>query len=487
MQNKYIIYLAILGAALYGSSASAQVKRSVSTTRTVVDGKVTEERTVYDTSAKRDTVTKKVRSKVVFSEVPCAANGTVYINNEYRKINILPATGNTLRMETVAYYTGDVKLSDEVWLEKLNIKMQGGNRLINITSGGVTTNGRESYTAYQSYGIASVSSSSGGGTVTSSGSPATPAYPDPPAAQTYSYSSSGSGDIGITSTGNGRLTTITKNSSSGNSIAVYDEDGTMRSMNLGVERVLTIYVPRAADLHISSKYANVIVGFNAVAIDVKITNASLDMQDAETAKIECTYGNIKAGTIKDAVISLTSGKLYVKDLQNADLNTKYSQAEAENCNTLKIRSVSDDYDVDEVKIFSGVKDYGSMKLGKLTGSLQLSGVSSDLRIKKIDPDVSEVTIDNKYADLRLPVSDLKNYNIHFTGNYSNIYAPFSINVVSSAAPEVKNSTAGTGQTMMVISNNTKSSNKEFNVAQGDIKGKHTSFSIKCLSCSLDFK
>lgn len=457
MNNKSLSFAAICLFFCCANAGAQSKTESVSKTRTVVNGKVTEDKTVYGTDG------KNLHSKVISMEVPCAPNAAVYINNEYRKIQLKAAASNVLRMETVAYYTGNVNLTDAEWFGKLNIKIQGSNNLINITSGGVNVGAGSStsYTAYEPY--APVPPMPPAALETSK----IPKPPTPPKTTTTSSETVTT----ITITGKERTTSTIR--SSGNSIAVYNEDGSMKSEKAGVERILILYVPAGADLHISSRYANVDIGFDAANLDVKITSASLDMQNAQTAKIDCSYGNIKAGNIKDALIMLTSGSLSAKDLGTADLNTKYSQVETGNCTTLKVSSNSDDYDLDEVKNFIVVKNYGGLKISRLTGSLDMKGTSADLKIKNIDPQVSLINIDNRYADLRLPAGDLKNYAIAFSGNYSNIYAPFSIK----ASPDESQNDARKSDT----------GKNDFTASQGDIKGAHTSFTIKCLSCSLDFK
>lgn len=431
--------------------------RSVYKSRVVVNGKVIEDKTLYDSS------TRKVLSKKVSAEIPCAADASIYINNEYRNINILPSEGNSLKIETTAYYTGDVKLTDAEWFRKLNISIQGGDKLVTVTSGSMSANlpgvGSQSVTYHTTE---------------------PPAMPEPPANATIQTTTSTTTSVTTTNDGSKILTVIANPSKPGNQrLGVINGHGDVLVMSNSGGRELTIYLPKMADLHVTSKYAGVTIAHDVLSADINITSASLDMQNATTANISCSYGNIKAGDVKNAVIALRSGKLFVKNVGIADLKTQYSKVEGDHFTSLKIESTSDDYDLETVNNFSGTKNYGDFKLSTLTGSFELTGRSADVRIKNIDPAVIRVNIDNKYADMRLPVTALRNYSVNFSGNYTNIYAPFELKTSS------KPVSIGNNDSVQAVS--TSRTQNDFDAVQGNISGMHTSFVLKCQSCTLDFK
>ncbi|MFX8542990.1 hypothetical protein ABTM06_19990, partial [Acinetobacter baumannii] len=83
-----------------------------------------------------------------------------------------------------------------------------------------------------------------------------------------------------------------------------------------------------------------------------------------------------------------------------DLDTKYSSVDIDVVKKLNFRSTNDEYELEEVATAEGSKNYGNLRITKLTGSLDLTGTNADLKIRNIEANVSSIKIDNKYADLR---------------------------------------------------------------------------------------
>ncbi|MEO6135866.1 MAG: hypothetical protein ABIP35_11980, partial [Ginsengibacter sp.] len=263
------------------------------------------------------------------------------------------------------------------------------------------------------------------------------------------------------------------------SVAVYGENGEVSMLNTSLKREINIYVPKNAILHIDSKYGDVAINQDIAELNVKITNASLDMQNADKADIECSFGNVRTLDIKNFKLNLKNGKLYGKNFEKAVFTTSYSQIEAGDIGKLVVNSTSDDYDLETINTISAIKNYGGLRINKLTEFLSLVGNNADVRIKNVDPRVSAISIDNKFADLRVPLTSLPNYVLSYTGNYSNIYAPFTLQ--SSSAP------TSIGSEDLKVKPVASTSKNNFIVTQGDVSGTHTKLEIKCESCSLDFK
>ena len=114
--------------------------------------------------------------------------------------------------------------------------------------------------------------------------------------------------------------------------------------------------------------------------------------------------------------------------------------------------------MEEAGVIGGGKNYGSITVDTLKNSLDLKGVNDDIKVHIIEPGVSVVRIDGQYADLRLPVDNLKDYTVNFEGRGSNLYTPFE---------------------------RPHATDTSFNVTVGT--GKKNSFRLKCSNCSVDMK
>lgn len=342
-----------------------------------------------------------------------------------------------------------------------------------------------------------------------SGVPDVPTPPEPPAAISprgiqRTRTLAGKNMYGRT-TANGAFSTGSWINSS-TMVAVFDEKGNSFYNSTSLKTDLTIYVPAGVKLDINSKYADVLVDHDVTSIKANITHASLDMLNATDAVVRSNYGTLSAGNLTNADISSISGKVSIKDVTRLQLNTRYAKVEAGICGLLKIQSISDDYDIDEVKSLTGTKTYGKLRLDKLTGDFDLKGSSADLKIRNIEPSVSSITLDNKYADVQLPVTALKNYEVNFSGNYSSVFAPFerrdttidkTTTTTESQPDHVTTAITGTGNTSygstltpLTTLNGLSTSRRNgqaFTATVGDVKGIHTIFKLVCNSCNVDFK
>jgi hypothetical protein len=71
-----------------------------------------------------------------------------------------------------------------------------------------------------------------------------------------------------------------------------------------------------------------------------------------------------------------------------------------------------------------------------------------------------VKIDDQYADIRLSLTGIKNYNVDFEGTGGNVYASFEKTAVTESS---------------------------FKARAGDANAKSLLFQLKCNNCSVDFR
>lgn len=454
-----------LAANLEAGAQARQRHRSVTINQVVVDGKVVSADTII---TETDTTTRIMRAKEVSMELPYTKGTTVHIENTYRKVTIRPSKDNVVRLATTAYYYGDSAFTNEQWLGKLNIQMQKTDTGITIRSGNITGNtgtGRSLFYSYSTNEPPVATASDGGQNQ-----------------KTRDNTQTLSGRATVTAYGSARGYSYT------NGTTVFNDQGAV-FYSSGLKRELTVYLPAGAALNISSKYADVSVEHDVTLIRATITSASLDMAGAATATITSNYGNISTGNLGKATISLTSGKLLMKNADQLHLVTKYTKVEAGTCRILNMQSVSDDYDIDEVKELAGQQHYGSLRVDKLTGSVNLKAASADIKFRNIEPTVSAITIEDKYADVRLPVNALKNYEVAFSGQYSSVFAPFERKEATVGNETTANSVTTTayGSGASGGSATSHRSTNNFTATVGDVKAAHTVFTLTCTSCNVDFK
>ncbi len=175
-----------------------------------------------------------------------------------------------------------------------------------------------------------------------------------------------------------------------------------------------------------------------------------------------------------------NGNLSISQAKDVELDTKYSNVEIGTATKLNFISSNDEYEIDEAVTVVGRKNYGNFRISLLKESIELDGTNADVKIKNIAATVSSIKVDNKYADLRLPMRNVKNYSVDFEGPYSTIYANFE----KKSKPSTKTSTTHRNQWASAGCDDCASENN-FTATVGT--GSGTKVEVKCQNCTVDFK
>jgi hypothetical protein len=268
-----------------------------------------------------------------------------------------------------------------------------------------------------------------------------------------------------------------------------------------VKKSVTIYVPKENNLDIDSKYAEISIDGNLNKLNVDITNGGLDIGDVTKLFLRSKYSNVNVGNIKTGEVELINGRFIAKDADDLDLDTKYATIEAGSVKKLMIRSTNDEYEMEEVGSITCRKNYGNLRITKLLKSMDLDGTNADVKIRNISEGVETIKINNKYADIRLPMRNVKNYTVAYQGPYSTVYSNFEkkpveekeaskttgkkFNQVSDLKSANVNGSFAFSGTFAPDNNPDNNLDSHFTATVGD--GKGAKLDLKCQNCTVDFK
>lgn len=214
-----------------------------------------------------------LNKKEISQEVTVSKGADIFIENSNRAVEIKIWDQPKVKVVTTVYYEGEGgKISDEEWLDKLNIAIKSTANTVRVKSGPVSGGG--------SYTINSGSNNF----------------------STYSWSSGGS-------------------------VAIFNGKGQNIGNRTG-KRILTIYVPKENKLDVESKYADVSVTGSVGKVNIDITNGNLEIGDTKSLVLRSKYGNVNAGNIGSAEVEFMNGRFSAKDIDDLDIDTKYSTVEA---------------------------------------------------------------------------------------------------------------------------------------------------------------
>lgn len=351
-----------------------------------------------------------IRSRKLTMEITCRPGDTVYINNNYRKVNITTIPSEKLRLSTVLNYKETVDETDKDIFQKMGIGISRERNTVTVTI-------------------------------------------DPYKQRTVKDTD-----------------------------PCYD----MINMEVNTKRSLLVELPGNAVIILTSKYGETNIKHDVTSLDAKISNGSLKMLNAGQANITGTYSTIKANEIKKARLNLSSVNFSAGNIGTMSVVSGSSVIKLDNCNSMDMISTSDDYRIDKAGSISGSKRFGKLGIERLDDQLVLTGASADIQIDKLSYTVPFIKIDNKYADVKLPLYDIKNYAVYYEGSYKDVAklstATQTLNGMGSITARLtvaKDSLYSTGGAAGV--NKTK-----FEAIGGDISGLHAKIDIICPFCNVVF-
>jgi len=344
-----------------------------------------------------------MNKKEISMEVNFSRNGTVTIKNLSRKLVIKTFNEKKVKLVTTVYAEPGYEKKDIDWERELNIGIDQGKNEVTIRPEETRT--------------VSATSTSGGSMTLS-----------------YAYAAPGSGQVNY-------------------------------SKNRKSEVV--IYIPTGAKLVVENKYNDVAILNDLTTLDADLMNVNLKMMNADKAIIKSRYGSVNAGNIKDASLNLLNCKFNSGNINKLIIDSRYSTVTFKNSGVIDITSVSDQYTMAQAGTLTVNKNFGKLNIAELRNSIDFTGASADMNIGEINASAKSIKINNKYADVKLPVKQLNNYTVQFDGNYSKVFTPF--------------------ETETETNNGRRTTNTNFTKTVGNVKKDFTAFAVNCISCSVDFR
>jgi len=250
------------------------------------------------------------------------------------------------------------------------------------------------------------------------------------------------------------------------------------------KRSITIEVPENTGLNIETNNAESQLENDVDKLTANIINGTLKMQNANDVVINGKYSAIKAAIFKDATITLANCKFFAENISHLNIDSKYSIVNIINTNNIAISSISDQYRVEEATTIKGKKDFGKLFLDQLNEQLVLTGANTDVSISTISLNAILIKIDSKYAELKFPVYDLKNYVVRYEGSSRSVNNVYTASQMGNGTGTIRVS-QNIGNTDTARAGG-KVNQTLFEASAGNTTGKYTRTEIKCAFCSVVF-
>ncbi|RZJ80690.1 MAG: hypothetical protein EOO20_25770 [Chryseobacterium sp.] len=241
-----------------------------------------------------------------------------------------------------------------------------------------------------------------------------------PSTQTVTVQTTGIGKVTATTTATG-VVSVTTNDKINGPRGVYG----LATANKKTNSPIIIYIPATSKLDIENRYNNIRVENDLVFLNADLSNTDLDLESVDKAIIINRYGSVKAKMIREADINLTSCRFITDNMEKLVITSKYSTIKTGRAGVTDMNSTSDQYVLGEVDALQAQKKFGKLTINELQQSIVFAGASADLKIQNINPAATLIQVENKYADVSLPVKLIPDFELNFKGQHSKVFTSFA--------------------------------------------------------------
>jgi len=217
---------------------------------------------------------------------------------------------------------------------------------------------------------------------------------------------------------------VTVNLNGSTVVAVTNIENTMNGNNeFSID--YHISVPADRELAVVQKYGTVNMQDLTAKGKFEIKYGELNGQKllSPDLSMDIAYSKVNIAEIKDLSMGLSYSKLKLGKGNNLKIETRYSGVNIDNCKQIDANSKYDNYSVQNINTLTINSMYTGILVDKLNEKLSLVNGYGGVTIKEIPAGFESITIENKYAGIKLGIASDAAYKLNGKVRYSNINHP----------------------------------------------------------------
>jgi hypothetical protein len=186
-----------------------------------------------------------------------------------------------------------------------------------------------------------------------------------------------------------------------------------------------IAVPADRELAVVQKYGNVNMKDLTAKGAFEIKYGELNGQKllSPDLNLDVAYSKVNIEVVKDLVLVLHYSKLKLGFGNNLTFETRYSGMNIEGCNELVADSKYDNYSINGINTLISNSMYSGVTINKLTTKLKLVNGYGAFTVKQIPAGFESISIENKYAGIKLGIASDAGYQLNGAARYCDIKHP----------------------------------------------------------------
>lgn len=168
----------------------------------------------------------------------------------------------------------------------------------------------------------------------------------------------------------------------------------------------TILLPSNAELDITNKFGDVIIGDWSGKLKANVEHGDVWInKDINNADVVLKYGKLRTKTVNYGNIRIKNGSLDVEESRNLRINSSGTDIEIDRVSSLEIYSSKDEITIEEVGAVHGDLRFTNMQLNNVDEQINLTMKIADFRVSKVQNPDAVIVIDQESSEVSLTISD----------------------------------------------------------------------------------
>jgi len=140
-------------------------------------------------------------------------------------------------------------------------------------------------------------------------------------------------------------------------------------------------------------------------------------------KMDIAYSKVNLDATKDLLLTLHYSKLKLEKGSNLKAETRYSGITIGECNQFDADSKYDNFNIEKINTLIMNSMYTGINIDRLNSKLSLINGYGGVTVREIPAGFESITIQNKYAGIKLGIATDASYKLNGKVHYSDIKHP----------------------------------------------------------------
>ena len=187
----------------------------------------------------------------------------------------------------------------------------------------------------------------------------------------------------------------------------------------------TLWIPESISFNLKSKYNTIDIATLTGKVDFELYDVDLTMLSyGKDSKFEMKYSSASIGKGGDAVMNIYECELEAIEMNDVEINSKYSKIDITTINTLDFDSYEDKIKIGKINSLNSEAKYSDYRINDDITNCIINLYDSDIEAKNID----QLVFTAKYSSLRaLNINSIKIDNLYESKIDASIVGKFSCN------------------------------------------------------------